>query len=32
MVLDLIKDMIYELLLEVLKEDGQNVSAIYEKK
>ena len=29
--LDLIKDMIYELLLEVLKEDGQNVSAIYER-
>lgn len=29
--LDLIKDMIYELLLEVLKEDGWNVSAIYER-
>ena len=29
--LDVIKDMIYELLLEVLKEDGQDIKGIYER-
>lgn len=29
--LDKIKDMIYEVLLEVLKEDGQDVKGIYER-
>lgn len=29
--LDLIKDMLYEVLLEVLKEDGQDVKGIYER-
>ena len=29
--LDVIKDMIYELLLEVLNEDGQNIKGIYER-
>ena len=27
----MMKDMIYELLLEVLKEDGQDVKGIYER-
>ena len=29
--MDKIKDMLYEVLLEVLKEDGQNVKGIYER-
>lgn len=29
--LDVIKDMIYELLLEVLNEDGQDIKGIYER-
>lgn len=29
--LDRIKDMLYELLFEVLKEDGQDIKAIYER-
>lgn len=29
--LEMMKDMIYELLLEVLKEDGQDVKGIYER-
>ena len=29
--LDKIKDMIYEILLEVLTEDGQDVKGIYER-